>query len=159
MGGRGNSGVRNTAAEERFEYKRSADLKEWSASEEKRTAEMSKYISDKIRTGDSFQEFYEENAVEELDSVTIPGDSNFREEEVSITKMNLVYAQNWDEEDRRVKQGKAVTGSTYYVVQTDNGSIDESNFAYKTKADAEHAMKLYVDEERQRRAYWARKKQ
>lgn len=159
MGGRGNGGVRNNSApvEERFEYKRSADLKEWSTSEEKRTADMSKYVSDKIRTGEEFQEFYEENVVEELSKIELPGNGVFKDDEISVTKMNLVYAQNWDENDRRVKQGKAVTGSTYYVVQTEDGAIDENHFAYKTRADAEHAMKLYVDEHKQRVAYWNRR--
>lgn len=159
MGGRGTSAARNTASsvEEKFEYRRSEDLKEWSAAEEKRATEMSKYVSDKIRTGE-FQEFYEENPVEELSKIELPGEGVFNDDEISITKMNLVYAQNWDENDRRVKQGKAVTGSTYYVVQTDNGSIDENHFAYKTKADAEHAMNLYVDEHKQRVAYWKRRR-
>lgn len=159
MGGRGNAANRNsgTEVEEKFTYERSPEIKEWSAAEEKRSNEMSKFVSDKIsRTGD-FQEFYEENVVEEITRIEIPGDSNYKDNEISITKMNLVYAQNWDENDRRVKKGKAITGSTYYVVQDDNGSIDEAQFAYKTKADAEHAMRLYLDREKQWRAYMNRR--
>lgn len=143
--------------EEKFVYIRSSDIKDWSNAEEKRSNEMTQYIYSKITEG-SFNEFYEENPVEELDSYTFERDSNFKEDTVSITKMNLVYAQNYDENDKRVKQGKAVTGSTYYSVQTEDGAINESQFAYKTKADAQHAMKLYIDREKQRRAYWARRK-
>ena len=153
MGSKGNS----TQTEERFEYKRSEDIKEWSQAEQKRTAEMSRFVIEKtFETGD-YNEFYEENTVEELEKAVIPA-SDRPAEEVSITKMNLVYTQSRDEEGRRVKQGKAVTGSTYYLVQTDNGSINETNFAYKTKADAQHAMRLYIDEETQRRAYYARRR-
>lgn len=121
------------------------EIKPWSEAEQKRSSEMSRYVVDKVyRTGDD-EEFYEENFVEDIDSVVIkaPG---YKDEEVTLSKMNLVYAQNYDEEDRRVKKGKAVTGSTYYVVQTDDGAIDENCFAYKTKADAVHAMELYVKE-------------
>ena len=145
--------VGNNVPATTFVYTRSADIKEWSLAEEKRSSDMSAYVNNMINRG-GFYEFYEENPVEDLDSYTIPAGGGFREEEVSITKMNLTYASNWDENDRRVKQGKAVTGSTYYVVQTENGSIDESQFAYKTKADAQHAMQLYIDREKQRRAFW-----
>lgn len=137
-----------------FKYERSADLKEWSAAEEKRSNEMSKYVNDKLRAGDGdFGEYYEEHGVETLSKIAIPGDSIFNDDELTITKMNIIYAQDWDENERRVKQGKAVTGSTYYVVETMDGSIDETNFAYKTKADAEHAAKLYLDRLSQWRKY------
>jgi len=121
-------------------------LKPWSKAEDQRSKEVSKYVYDKVfKTGDSPQEFYEENVVEELYKEPLKFEG-YRDDEISISKMNLVYTQNWDENDMRVKQGKAVAGSTYYVVQTDDGAIDENNFAYKTKADAEHAMKIYIKE-------------
>ena len=120
-------------------------IKPWSKGEEKRSKEMSKFVMDHLRAGDEFGEFYEENAVEEYDPILLryPG---FEDDEVSISKMNLVYAQNYDENEMRVKKGKAIPGSTYYVVQTEDGAIDETNFAYKTKADAEHAMQLYIQQ-------------
>lgn len=120
-------------------------VKPWSKAEEKRSVEMSKFINSKLRVSQEFGEFYEENPVEEYEATPLrfPG---YKDDAISVTKMNLIYAQNWDENDNRVKQGKAVTGSTYYVVQTDDGSIDETNFAYKTKADAQHAMQLYIEE-------------
>lgn len=148
--------IGNTVSET-FTYVRSPELKDWTDKEEQRTREMSRFVIDKTFEG-SYQEFYEENTVEDLETITIPGDANFKEQEITLSKMNLVYAQNWDENDMRVKQGKAVTGSTYYLVQTGDGSIDETNFAYKTKADAEHAMKLYIDREKQYRAWWAKRK-
>ena len=157
MGSIGNSTSSSTSTvEEKFTYQRSSDLKEWTDAEEKRSREMSKYVNDKIFKG-SYQEFYEENHVEELESFEIPGQGVLKDQTVTVDKMNLIYAQNWDENDRRVKQGKAVTGSTYYLVQTEDGSTDETNFAYKTKADAIHAAKLYVDEQKQLVEYWKRR--
>lgn len=120
-------------------------VKPWSKAEEKRTSETSKFIFNKINEGEEWQEYYEENFVEEIakHTISIPG---YKDEEVTLQKMNLTYVQNWDEEGNRVKKGKALTGSTYYVVYGEDGSIDETNFAYKTKADAEHAMQLYIQE-------------
>lgn len=155
MGSIGNSNT--STAEEKFTYQRSSDLKEWTDAEEKRSREMSQYITDKIFEG-SYQEYYEENHIEELEKFEIPGQGVYKDQTVTVDKMNIIYAQNWDENDRRVKQGKAVTGSTYYLVQTEDGSTDETNFAYKTKADAIHAAKLYVDEQKQHIEYWKRKK-
>ena len=129
-------------------------LKPWSAAEEKRSREMSKYVIDKLHAGDEFAEFYEENYLEDIDSYTFEADAANNENIVTLGKMNMIYAQNWDENERRVKKGKAVTGSTYYVVQDWNGSIDENCFAYKTKADAMHAMKLWIEEEKESRKKW-----
>lgn len=127
--------------------KREKELKPWSKSEEKRTEAMSKFISSKLRAGSEWGEFYEENELETLDDYTyvirVPG---FKDNEVTLTKMNLIYAQNWDENDNRVKRGKAVTGSTYYTVQDSDGAIMEDKFAYKTKEDAIHSMKLHIKE-------------
>lgn len=132
----------------RFNYIQSPDIKDWTDKEEQRGIEMSRYISDKINEG-GFYEFYEENPVETIETIPIEGQGVIRDDEITIDKMNLIYAQNWDENDRRVKKGKAVTGSTYYVVQTSDGAIDEEHFAYKTKADAIHAAQLYADRQRQ----------
>ena len=120
-------------------------LKPWSKAEDQRSKEMSKYVTSKTRVTREFQEFYEENFVEDIYKEPLNFEG-FKDDEISMSKMNLVYAQNYDENDNRVKRGKPVTGSTYYVVQTEDGAIDENNFAYKTKADAEHAMKLYIKE-------------
>lgn len=155
MGSIGNSST--STVEEKFTYQRSSDIKEWTDAEEKRSAEMSRYVNDKIFEG-SYQEFYEENHVEELEKFEIPGQGVYKDQTVTVDKMNLIYAQNWDENDRRVKQGKAVTGSTYYLVQTEDGSVNETHFAYKTKADAIHAAKLYVDEQKQHIEYWKKRK-
>lgn len=127
------------------------ELKPWSKTEEKRSQEMSKWVNDKLRTG-SFGEFYEETFVEDVATKKLPASKRFKEDTLTLSKMNITYVQNWDENDRRVKQGKPVTGSTYYVVQTDDGSIDESCFAYKTKTDALHAMELYYRDEMKRRS-------
>lgn len=152
MGSVGNT----TNVPDRFTYQRSSDIKEWSAKEEQRTKDISKYVSDKIFEG-GWHEYYEENNVETLDTYVIDGDGQLKDEEITLEKMNLVYTQNWDENEKRVKQGKAVTGSTYYSVYGEDGDINESLFAYKTKADAEHAMKLYIDERKQYIEYLKRK--
>lgn len=146
----------NAAAEEakrlnEREKEKDNAIKPWSKAEEKRSQEMSKWVNDKLRTG-SFGEFYEETFVEDIVTKKLPASKRFKEDTLTLSKMNITYAQNWDENDRRVKQGKPVTGSTYYVVQTDDGSIDESCFAYKTKTDALHAMELYYRDEMKRRS-------
>ena len=117
---------------------------------------MSEFVNDKLQTG-GWNEYYEENVVEDIETYEIEGKGVLKDDEVTVSKMNLVYTQNWDENDRRVKRGKAVTGSTYYIVQTENGSIREDKFAFKTKADAIHAAQLYVDEEKQRIEYFRRR--
>lgn len=120
-------------------------IKPWSKGEDKRTKEMSKFVMDHLKAGEDFGEFYEENVIEEYEPTVLKYEG-YKDDEISVSKMNLIYTQNYDENEMRVKRGKAVTGSTYYVVQTDNGSIDETNFAYKTKADADHAKELYIQE-------------
>lgn len=120
-------------------------LKPWSPSEEKRSKEMTKFISDRLNAGDEFCEFYEENVLQEYPVVKLsfPG---YKDDECSITKMNLIYTKNWDENDNCVKKGKAVPGTVYYMVQTDDGAIDETTWAYKTYSDAEHAMNLFIQD-------------
>lgn len=127
------------------------EIKPWSKAEQKRSEEISKWVGDKIRTGDEFGEFYEESFVEDIATKEIPEGGGLREDTLTCSKMNITYVQNWDENDRRVKKGKPITGSTYYIVQTEDGAIDESHFAYKTKADALHAMELYYRDEMKRR--------
>lgn len=138
MGGRGTSAERNSRSSNKFVYERDPNIKEWSTAEDKRNVEISKKLFSMLNQGD-WEEFYEENFMENIKSYKVSSG------EVTVDKMNLVYSQNYDENDRRVKQGKVVTGTTYYVVQTEDGSIDETHFAYKTKEDAIHAAELYVD--------------
>lgn len=146
-------------AQHKNEEEKQEKLKPWSEAEARRSKEMSKYVNDKLRAGDGgFGEYYEENHLEDLASYTFKRDVANVEDTVTVSKMNMIYAQNWDENDRRVKQGKAVTGSTYYVVQNMDGSIDETHFAYKKKEDAIHAMKLWIKEEEQRRKKWLERK-
>ena len=122
-------------------------IKPWSATEEQRSREISDYVTKMIHTG-GFEEFYEQNEVDEIyrqdiSEYCIPG---LMPDEIVISKMNLIYAGYWDEDDNRVKKGKPVTGSIHYMVQTEHdGAIDEDRPAYKTKADAIHAMELYLD--------------
>lgn len=157
MGSIGNSST--STVEEKFTYQRSSDIKEWTDKEEQRSKEMSEYVNNKVFAGDGeYQEFYEENYVEEVQSFELPGQGIYKDETITVDKMNLVYAQNWDENDRRVKQGKTVTGSTYYLVSDSNGTVNENHPVYKTKADAIHAAKLYIDEQKQVIEYWKKRK-
>lgn len=158
MGGRGNANNRNSGSNsipERFEYVKDPELKDWSTAEEKRNTDTTKKIYSLLNEG-SWNEFYEENYVENVETFTISAEG-WRDEEVTVDKMNVVYAQNWDENDKRVKQGKAVTGTTYYTVQGDDGAVNEENFAYKTKEDAIHAAKLYVDRQKKYRDWASRR--
>ena len=141
---------------ETFEYVRSSDIRPWSQKEEERTKEMSSYVTSKIFEG-GYEEFYAENNVDTIETFIIDGQGVYKDEEVTVEKLNLVYTQLWDENDMRVKRGKAVVGSTYYAVYGDDGAIDETNFAYKTKADALHAAQLYIDEKEQWIQYYKRK--
>ena len=105
-----------------------------------------------------YNEYYESNHLDDVATYLIEGQGVLKDNEVVISKYNLVYARNWDENDNRVKEGKAVTGSTYYHVSDDNGAIDETHQAYKTKADAIHAAELYVDQQRQLVEYYKKKR-
>ena len=137
-------------------YEEQKTIKPWSAAEEKRSREISAYVNKMIHIG-GFEEFYEQNEVEEIyrqdiSEYHIPG---LIPDEIVISKMNLIYAGYWDEDDNRVKKGKPVTGSIHYMVQTEHdGAIDEDRPAYKTKADALHAMELYLDDLRQYKEKW-----
>lgn len=116
--------------------KENAPIKPWSEAERKRSKELTQFLHSKLNCTDEWQEFYEEDVID-----SVPGyDSGL----VSIYKCRLIYAQNWDENDNRVKQGKTVPGTTYYTVETEDGPVDEECWAYKTLADAKHAMELYV---------------
>lgn len=128
----------------------SAEIKPWSASEEKRSRAISDKINSMLFAGDEFEEFYEtdgdDNPVATF-NLSIPGRADT---EISIYREYLVYAQNWDENDIRVKQGKRVPGTTYFSV-ADNGDVIDENFVgYATKEDAIHAAEIYMDELRRR---------
>lgn len=158
MGGRGNAANRNSGSStvpEKFEYIQDPELKDWSAAEEKRNADTTKKIYTLLDKG-GWNEFYEENLVENVETFTISAEG-YKDEEVTVDKMNVVYAQNWDENDKRVKQGKAVTGTTYYTVQDEDGAVNEEHFAYKTKEDALHAAKLYVDRTQKYRDWFSKR--
>lgn len=145
-----------TQTTDKFVYERSEDIKEWSKAEEKRTRETSDYIDKMHKAGGGWDEFYEENGVGNVESFKF-ADARGKEHEITITKMNFTYVSNWDENDRRVKAGKAVTGSTFYTVDDNEEYISDNDLGYKTLADARHAAQLYADWEKQRVAYWAGK--
>lgn len=157
MGGRGAKmpgGKRED--KKQFVYVRDASLREWSETEEKHAVDMTKKIGHYIY---DLSEFYEEQWDEEpLYYETLSG-NGFSDEEFAVYKSRVVYSGKWDENDELVKQGKAISGTTYYVATSENsGDVDESHFAYKTKEEAIHALKLFVDREKQFRDYTYGKK-
>ncbi len=145
------------ATTEKFEYKRSEDIKEWSKAEEKRTRETSEYINKMHRAGDGWDEIYEENFVENIETFTYYDAWRGVEHEVTIAKSNFTYVHSWDENDNPVKRGKAVTGSTFYTVDEDGDYISDDALGYKTLADARHAARLFMDREKQFDHYMAGK--
>ena len=127
-----------------------ADVKPWSSVEEKRTKEISELIYRLEKLVDEYGvEYYTQGIGECVKSydLIIPGR---RRTEICIYKGHLVYAKNWDENDKRVKCGARVKGTTYYEVVDDGNVIDETYIGYKTLADAEHAAEIYMQYEIQK---------
>ena len=62
--------------------------------------------------------------------------------ECAVFREQVIYAQNWDESDNRVKQGSAVPGTVYYTVSINGEILDENIIGYKTYNDAKHALDL-----------------
>lgn len=118
----------------------------WSPAEDKRTKEHSRKLYDLVNT-DGWGEIYEENGIDEVESYNVVsnwGPNKGRQGQVTIYKNNIVYAGNYDENDRRVKQGKAIPGTTYYDVAHDGDMIDENIMGYATLNDARHAAMIYI---------------
>lgn len=160
MGGRGGSGVRNTATEEKFEYKRSADLKEWSAAEEKRTQETSKMVNRYLYAAEegegrgNFGEFYDTDSEDVFTQELGEAYGTRSNVEATISKAYFTYAQGHDENWKRVTKGKRVAGSTYYSADIDGMVLDENVGGYKTFADAKHALDLELDYMKQRASWY-----
>lgn len=126
-------------------------LKPWSKAEQKRTEEISKKIHQLYNAGESFAEYYDTDGEDVYTQTLSKEEYGFRDgTEATITKEWFIYAQNWDENDRRVKKGKRVTDSTFYTVGIDGEILDENVLGYKTFADAKHALDLELDWFRQR---------
>ena len=141
-----------------FVYQRSADLKEWSAAEEKRTQETSRMVDGYWNAGGEWGTFYDTDG-EQVYSAEVGEEYGMREgTELLITKEHFVYALNYDENDRRVKKGKKVTGSTFYTVSIDGQTLDENVAGYKTLADAKHALNLELDWLKQREQHYRRQR-
>ena len=117
--------------------------KPWTAAEEARTKEISDMINQKLNEG-GWCEYYDQDG-EDYDVETIefavPGR---KDTEISISKSWLTYVHSWDENERSVKRGGKVPGTTYYSVGDDGEIIDENYLGYKTLADARHAAALYM---------------
>lgn len=142
--------------ENKFQYKRSPNIKPWSASEEKRTQETSRMVIDYEYAGDGEWREYYDTDYEEVFAQTLGDEYGTRSNvEAIITKEWFYYNRNWDENENRVKKGKRVTGSTFYSVAIDGNILDENVAGYKTLADAKHALELELDFMKQRET-WCR---
>lgn len=141
--------------EQKFTYQRSAGLKEWSAAEQKRTEETSKMVDRYLNAGGEWGEYYDTKGEEVFSQELSNAEYGLKDGiEVTITKEYFVYNHNYDENDRRVKMGKKVTGSTYYTVGIDGEVLDENVGGYKTYADAKHALDLDLDWRKQREIWY-----
>ena len=140
--------------EQKFVDQRSADLKEWSAAEQKRTDETSKMVDRYLNAGGEWGEYYDTVGEEVFSQELSNAEYGLRDGiEATITKEYFIYNHNYDENDKRVKMGKKVTGSTYYTVGIDGEVLDENVGGYKTYADAKHALDLELDWRKQREAF------
>lgn len=138
---------------EKFEYKRSNNIKAWSAAEEKRTQETSQMVIRYEYAGGEWREYYDTDG-EEVFTDEIGKEYGVREgTEIVIYKEWFTYNKNWDENDRRVKKGKRVTGSTFYSVAIYGDILDDNVAGYKTLADAKHALELELDFMKQRETW------
>ena len=128
--------------------KENASIKPWSAAERKRSKELTQFLHSKLYCTDEWQEFYKEQVViPDIETAEI-AKPNQKPERITISKCRLLYVQNWDENDNRVRKGSGVPDSTFYIVETEDGPVDEDCWAYKTLGDARHAMNLYIAEHR-----------
>lgn len=93
------------------------------------------------------EDYYEEEG-DEVYSEPDPTDPNVI---WTIDKGWLVYTDSWDENERKVKRGGKVPGSTFYSVTCDGDVWDERNIAQLTLADAQHFLKIC----QQDRAAWS----
>lgn len=112
-------------------------LKPWSFTEQKRAEQVSEKIYPYLNS-----EFYD-TTYREMYSTEIGADYGVREgTECVVFREQVIYAQNWDESDNRVKKGAAVPGTVYYTVSINGEILDENIIGYKTYEDAKHALDL-----------------
>ena len=116
-------------------------LKPWSSSEQRRAEEISNLVWPYLRN----DQFYE-TTYTVVYQAEIGEEYGVREgTEVVIAREQVVYAQNWDENDNRVKKGKAIPGTVHYTVGIYGEILDENLIGYKTFEDAKHALDLELD--------------
>ena len=112
-------------------------LKPWSSIEQKRAEQVSEKIYPYLNS-----EFYD-TTYREMYSTEIGEDYGVREgTECVVFREQVIYAQNWDESDNRVKKGASVPGTVYYTVSINGEILDENIIGYKTYEDAKHALDL-----------------
>ena len=114
-------------------------LKPWSTAEKKRAEEISKIVADYIN---DYPEYYE-TVAEEVYSKELGPEYGVRDGvDATIYREQVVYSQNWDEHDNRVKKGARIPGTVYYGVGIYGEILDENVIGYKTFDDAKHALDL-----------------
>ena len=113
-------------------------LKPWSTAEQKRAEEVSSRVYEYL----SKPEFYD-TTYDTVYETEIGSDYGVREgTEAKIYREQVVYAQNWDENDSRVKKGKAIPRTVHYTVGINGEILDENLVGYMTYDDAKHALDL-----------------
>ena len=120
--------------------------KPFSAAEQKRTDAINDKLKNYLFIDGEYGEVYEEEGIDEVEKYEVYNPWKKRDTELTIYKNHLVYATNYDENDRRVKQGKAIPGTIYYDVAEDGDVIDENLIGYATLDDARHAAMIYMKE-------------
>lgn len=119
-------------------------VKPWSTAEQKRAEQISSVVADYLSKGPEWGYYYDTDG-QEVYSVPLGGYGYRDDKEATITRMYVIHAQNWDENDRRVKKGSQVPGTVHYSVGLDGEILDENVIGYKTFEDAKHALELELD--------------
>ena len=115
-------------------------LKPWSAAEQLRAQQISEKVYPYL-----VSQFYD-TTFSEVYTDEIGEEYGVREgTEVEILREQVIYAQNWDESDNRVKKGAVIPGTVHYTVGINGEVLDENLIGYKTFDDAKHALDLELD--------------
>lgn len=117
-----------------------APLKPWSAAEQLRAEKISAKVYPYLISD------YYDTTLSTVYEDEIGAEYGVREgTEVEILREQVVYAQNWDENDNRVKKGATIPGTVHYTVGINGEVLNENLIGYMTYNDAKHALDLELD--------------
>ena len=137
----------------KFCYQRDPSIKEWSRIDQHNNKKAADWLEEKLFAGGDYNAIYEQKNMAEVEKFTIPASLDKPESIVTVSKVQLVYTSNRDENGNKVTKGKAAPNTIHYAVDADLDYITDDAAAFPTLKDAVHAAKLYVDKETQERAY------